>query len=68
MKTAIFWHFDVIKIIFALNNAPGRKDNARTTFCKFKGHRYGRDLPVPSARATLQEHCLVKYFHLPQTD
>ena len=41
MKTIIFWHFDVIEIILALNYAPGRKDNARTTSSNFNGHRYG---------------------------
>jgi hypothetical protein len=68
MKTVIFWHFDVIEIIFALNNAPRQKDNARTASMGFNGHRYMQGPPVPAARTTLQEHRLVKYFHLPQMD
>ena len=68
MKTIIFWHFDVIEIILALNYAPGRKDNAMTTSSNFNGHRYGQGPPVPSACTTRQKHRLVKYFQLPQTD
>ncbi len=68
MKTVIFWHFDVIEIILALNYAPGRKEDVRTTSRKFSGHRYGGSPPVPSAHTMCQEHHLVKYFHLPQTD
>ena len=52
MKTVIFWHFDVIEIILALNYAPGRKDNARTNSSNFNGHRYGQGPPVPPARST----------------
>jgi hypothetical protein len=68
MKTVIFSHFNVIEIIFALNNALGRKDNTRIAFRGFKMHRHGQGPPVPSARTTLQEQRLVKYFQLPQTD
>jgi hypothetical protein len=46
MKTIIFWHFDVIEIIFTLNNAPVRKDNARTSSSNFNGHQYGQGPPV----------------------
>jgi hypothetical protein len=68
MKTAIFLHFNVIEIIFALNNASGRKDNARTTSREFNEHRYVQGPPVPSARTTRRRHRLVKYFHPLQTD
>jgi hypothetical protein len=68
MKTVIFWHFNVIEIILALNYVHGRKDNARKTSSNFNGHRYGQGPPVLSARTTIYKHRLVKYFHLPHTD
>jgi hypothetical protein len=57
MKTVIFWHFNVIEIIFTLNSAPERKDNARTASSSFNGHWYGqgpnnKDIAITILRST----------------